>query len=587
MTDHSQNSINETQGISTLIVNADDWGIHKHATDRILDCLRHGANSSTSALVFMEDSERAAELAREHHVDAGLHLNLTDPFAAANVPSELARHLERVARFLRASRYAGMFFHPLLVSSFDYVVKAQVEEYERLYGARPNRVDGHRHMHLCANVLRQKLLDRGIVVRRNFTFAAGEKDALNRFYRRLQDRALARRHRIADCFYDLLPMEEARLREILRLGQSADVEMEVHPERTSQYEFLMQNRLQELGPVIIVRGYQLREKAEGIFRETVQTRHEPVRVEVVARGGASGVGNPHISVCICTYKRPEPLKRLLRDLNRQNTGGKFTFSLVITDNDAERSGEAAVDAMRAEMRVPVKYCVETQRGIARARNRVLANSVGEYAALIDDDEFPVEDWLLQLFVACQLYNVDGVLGPVKRHFDGEPPAWLKRSQLYERAVNPTGTPVAWRIARTGNVLMKREVFLGDEAPFDPEFKAGEDHDFFRRKMEAGRRFVWSAEAVAFEVLPPARWKRSYYLRKELMHGGYAAMQPDCGAVSILKSVVAVPMYTVGLPFAWVAGPHRFMTLLVKLCFHAGKLLFLVGIRPIREEYLSD
>ena len=72
-----------------------------------------------------------------------------------------------------------------------------------------------------------------------------------------------------------------------------------------------------------------------------------------------------------------------------------------------------------------------------------------------------------------------------------------------------------------------------------------------------------------------------------MHGGYAAMQPDCGARSILKSVIAVPLYTLGLPFALLAGQHRFMTLLVKLCDHAGKLLFLAGIRPIREEYVND
>ena len=585
--DHTENN-DETQAVSTLIVNADDWGARRQATDRILDCVRSGAISSTSALVFMADSERAAELAREHDIDAGLHLNLTDAFTAASVPTELARHVERTGRFLRASRYATMFFHPLLVSSFDYVVKAQMEEYERLYGARPNRVDGHHHMHLCANVLGQKLLDRGTIVRRNFTFATGEKGVLNRFYRRLQDRALARRYRIPDYFYDILPMEEARLREILRLAQNADVEMEVHPERNSEYEFLMQRRLQELERVVIVRGYQLRGRAEGVFREPVETRCESGReLGIGTPAGQSSERIPHISVCICTYKRPEMLKRLLGDLNRQHTGGKFTFSIVIADNDEERSGQAGVDAVRAEMQVPVKYCVETQRGIARARNRVLAKSEGEYVALIDDDEFPVEDWLLQLFVACQRYGVDGVLGPVKRHFDVEPPAWLKRSRLYDRAVNPTGMRVAWRGARTGNVLMKRDVFLRDAAPFDVEFKAGEDQDFFRRKIEEGRRFVWSAEAVAYEVLPPARWKRTYYVRKALLHGGYAAMQADCGAVSVMKSLVAVPLYTLGLPFALLGGQHRFMTLLVKLCDHAGKLLFLAGIRPIREEYVSD
>jgi predicted glycoside hydrolase/deacetylase ChbG (UPF0249 family) len=63
-----------------VIVNADDWGIRARATDRILDCIRLGTVSSTSAMVFMADSQRAAELARQEGVDTGLHLNLTAQF---------------------------------------------------------------------------------------------------------------------------------------------------------------------------------------------------------------------------------------------------------------------------------------------------------------------------------------------------------------------------------------------------------------------------------------------------------------------------------------------------------------------------
>ncbi len=573
-----------------VIINADDWGISTQATNRILDCLLHHSLSSASAMVFMADSERAAGLVREHHVDVGLHLNLTSPFSASQVPPALVAHHGRIARFLLRSRYAPMLFNPLLVSSFDYVAKAQMEEFERLYGAPPNRVDGHHHMHLSANVRRQKLIPQGVIMLRYFTFSTGEKGPVNRFYRGMLDRSLARRHRIPDYFFNLVPLEEERLRRILELAQHANVEIETHPEREQEYRFLMEDRLQRLGrEVKVVRGYQLRQMAE-LVSGSEHAFHPPltaVSLTSAATAPQSAPGVPHICVCICTYKRPEPLKRLLGVLNRQKTDGMFTFSIVVADNDEARSGEAAVKEMRALLSIPVKYCTEPQRGIARARNRVLANSEGEYVALIDDDEFPGEEWLLQLFLACRRYDVDGVLGPVKRHFYTEPPSWLKRSRLYDRPVNPTGMHVEWRKARTGNVLLKRAVFLGEEAPFRVEFKSGEDHDFFRRKVEQGRSFIWSADAIAYEVLPPARWKRSYYLRKALLHGGYAVLQPDCGAMSVIKSLIAIPLYTLGLPFALLTGQHRFMMLLIKLCEHTGKVLFLAGIRPIREEYVND
>ena len=164
---------------------------------------------------------------------------------------------------------------------------------------------------------------------------------------------------------------------------------------------------------------------------------------------------------------------------------------------------------------------------------------------------------------------------------------MKKSSLYDRSANSTGTQVEWRDSRTGNVLLKREVVLNDSMPFRPEFRAGEDQDFFRRKIEEGRRFVWSAEAAVYEVIPPSRWTRLYYIRKALLQGSNAALQPDCGPTRIAKSMVAVPLYTLMLPLAFVAGQSRFMTLLVKLCDHSGKLLQAMKISPIREEYVSE
>jgi succinoglycan biosynthesis protein ExoM len=295
----------------------------------------------------------------------------------------------------------------------------------------------------------------------------------------------------------------------------------------------------------------------------------------------------HISVCVCTYKRPLLLKRLLDELQRQNTDGLFTYSIVVADNDEAQSAAVVVEEARSGSAIQLAYCVELRQNIALARNRVVANAEGDFLAFIDDDEFPDANWLLTLFNTCNAYNVDGVLGPVKRHFDETPPAWMLKSRFYDRRVNQTGMRVDWQEARTGNVLLKRSILKDDAMPFRPEFRAGEDQDFFRRKIEAGFVFIWCAEAVAFEVVPPARWKRKYLLRKALLRGATAALQPNCGVASVAKSFLAVLAYAVALPFALLFGQHHFMTLLVKLCDHSGKLLIVMGINPIRGEYVTD
>jgi predicted glycoside hydrolase/deacetylase ChbG (UPF0249 family) len=222
-----------------LIVNADDWGENRETTDRTLECIRGGAVSSVSAMMFMEDSERAATIAREGAVDAGLHLNLSAAFTAPGVSSQLAEHQRRVSRFLRGHRYAQTLFHPLLIPSFEYSVAAQIGEYVRLFGHAPRRIDGHHHMHLCPNVVIGRLLPQGVVVRRNFSFGPGEKSILNRAYRRLVDRALQRRHTLADFLFSLPPLEPAaRLQKIFTLAREFAVEVETHPTNPDEYRFL-------------------------------------------------------------------------------------------------------------------------------------------------------------------------------------------------------------------------------------------------------------------------------------------------------------------------------------------------------------
>lgn len=242
-----------------LILNADDWGRDQATTERIFDCVRSRALSSVSAMVFMQDSERSAELARESGVDAGLHLNLTTPFTATGVGAKLVEHQRRVSAYLTCHRLARIVFHPGLARTFDYVVKAQIDEFGRMYGFLPERIDGHHHMHLCANVLLAGLLPKGIVVRRNFSFQAGRKSSSNRLYRTMIDRALARHHRLSDYFFSLPPLQpEQRLRDIFSKARRFAVEVETHPVNAEEHHFLTKGEINRLaGDIAIARRYEL------------------------------------------------------------------------------------------------------------------------------------------------------------------------------------------------------------------------------------------------------------------------------------------------------------------------------------------
>jgi predicted glycoside hydrolase/deacetylase ChbG (UPF0249 family) len=141
-----------------LIVNADDFGLDAADTDAILECFRSGAISSTTALVWMRDSDRAADLARGEGIPTGLHLNLIEPYTAAEVPDRVAATQRRVLERLSASGIRGQLYHPGWAQDFGRCIGDQLSRFHELYGRPPTHVDGHRHMHLVLNALLSRSL---------------------------------------------------------------------------------------------------------------------------------------------------------------------------------------------------------------------------------------------------------------------------------------------------------------------------------------------------------------------------------------------------------------------------------------------
>lgn len=293
----------------------------------------------------------------------------------------------------------------------------------------------------------------------------------------------------------------------------------------------------------------------------------------------------HICVCVCTYKRPELLKRLLSKLEEQKSEGLFDHSIVIVDNDRAESARQISESSTRQSKV--SYYVESEQNIALARNKAIKNAKGDFIGFIDDDEFPDEGWLLDLYKAVDRFGSDGILGPVVPSFEEKPPKWVLKGHFFDRPTHSTGHILGWKNTRTGNALIRRRVFEEDHNWFDPAFgSGGEDRDFFRRKIEAGYIFVWCNEATVFETVPPERWKRTVLLKRALLRGKMAFNATKSRPASVLKSAVAIILYTCCLPLFCVLGHHIFMKYLIKNCDHLGKVLAFFGVDWVKEKYVG-
>ncbi len=124
----------------------------------------------------------------------------------------------------------------------------------------------------------------------------------------------------------------------------------------------------------------------------------------------------HISVCVCTCQRQKLLAELLIKLQHQVTNGLFSYSITVVDNDQAQSAKGLVESFKQRSLITINYYTEPEKNIALARNKAVETMEGNFIAFIDDDEFPVKEWLLNLYKTCAQLNADGILGPVKHFF---------------------------------------------------------------------------------------------------------------------------------------------------------------------------
>ena len=301
-------------------------------------------------------------------------------------------------------------------------------------------------------------------------------------------------------------------------------------------------------------------------------------------------GRARISVCVCTFRRPLLLERLLQRVKEQRLDPNLEIDVVVVDNDRDRSAESIVRKYEEATTLPVTYVCEPVQNIALARNAAVRAAGGELIAFLDDDEWPVENWLVTMFDTMARTGSDGALGPVVPEYPAGAPAWLGKADVFDRRRPATGTTVTHRDARTGNLLLRKALIAEDGEWFDPAFgtTGGEDSDFFGRQLARGRTFVWCNEAVAFETVVPERWGVGFHLKRQWRSGAISGSRMRRRAESEGLAVLREAAFLVG--GLALSGPalllprHIAVHVWLKTAYSLGFLGAFVGVwRPARRD----
>jgi succinoglycan biosynthesis protein ExoM len=303
-----------------------------------------------------------------------------------------------------------------------------------------------------------------------------------------------------------------------------------------------------------------------------------------------------VAVGICSYRRPEGLRRLLKSLEMLATAE--SVRVIVADNDPDRRQALTVcRALNREgYRWPLDAFVVSNRGLPHARNAVIevgfSDPSTEFVALLDDDEHVESRWLQAMLDMQALTDADIVGGAVVPEFEKKPSAWMLGAKAAFRRDETTDGLVD-ELYGDGNTLFARKIMRLVLLPFfDPAFSftGGHDSYFFQQAKRKGAKFARASRARAFETYPITRMTIRWVLMRNYRSGANhieikkrLERSPINWLIEIAKMAVAPFVFPIEFCL-FVLSPSRRVDALSRLLRAFGKLGGFLGHRY--EEYLD-
>jgi glucosyl-dolichyl phosphate glucuronosyltransferase len=237
-----------------------------------------------------------------------------------------------------------------------------------------------------------------------------------------------------------------------------------------------------------------------------------------------------ITIAVCTWNRARLIEQTLHSFTRLEIPPGLQWEVIVINNNSPDATEAVLDSFVP--RLPLRYFLEMQQGIAHARNRAVREARGEIILWTDDDVQVKPNWLggyASAFAGDPECGFFG--GPVELRFEGVPPAWLLDGlDLIGGALGQVRVPGDLPIGEgpqlpfNCNMAVRREHHL--TMPYDTRYGrkagglvSGEETVFLRELLARGVKGRWLSDVTVLHAVPVERQSVDY-LRKALTGVGH-------------------------------------------------------------------
>lgn len=229
-----------------------------------------------------------------------------------------------------------------------------------------------------------------------------------------------------------------------------------------------------------------------------------------------------ISVVVCTYNRSESLGATVKSLAAQTLPESIGWEILIVDNNSTDETRQVVEDLQRRYPERIRYMFELKQGLSHARNAAIREARGEILAFIDDDETAAPSWLGGLTANLYTGEWAGAGGPVLPKWERPRPNWLaidspftlgplaawKADPTVARLTNP---PVGANMAYRKDLFERYGGFRTDLGRVGKILLHGEDTEFGRRLMAAGKKLRYEPSAITYHPAEENRLHKKYFL----------------------------------------------------------------------------
>lgn len=209
------------------------------------------------------------------------------------------------------------------------------------------------------------------------------------------------------------------------------------------------------------------------------------------------INSPQVTVVVCTRNRAEFLPTFLDSLSKISTF--ISWEIVFVNNSSSDSTQQLLEDFAANVSIPVHIVFESLPGLGRARNAGWNIAQADIITFTDDDCYPQQDFIDQIWSEFQDQAVGFVGGRVELYDSQDLPITIKVDKVEK--FFPAYTFIGPGHLHGANFSFRKQLlkningfdsFMGSGTPFPAE-----DCDAVYRALNSGCNGKYSPNIVVY------------------------------------------------------------------------------------------